>query len=222
MNAGRKMTMLIAALLIVPTMFAPAATNMWMAVLIVGVAAAAHQWWSANIFTLASDMFPRFAVGSVVGIGGFIGAAGGFFFQRATGWLLQHNGSNYTPMFIVCGFAYVRRCWSSICCRRKLSARGADEREVAGVSWRRARSVLRAARRIAAAQRIRIRWIRFASCRGIARRMTRCTVWRRRGSAKLVPRSSAAVGGVSRAVARAYTRDTAAMGRELRAGGRRR
>ena len=106
-NGGRKMTMLIAALLIVPTMFAPAATNMWVAVCIVGVAAAAHQWWSANIFTLPSDMFPGFAVGSVVGIGGFFGAAAGFLFQRATGWLLQRNGSNYTPIFVICGLAYV-------------------------------------------------------------------------------------------------------------------
>ena len=46
-------------------------------------------------------------VGSVVGIGGFFGAAGGFLFQRATGWLLQRNGSNYTPIFMVCGLAYV-------------------------------------------------------------------------------------------------------------------
>jgi len=106
-NAGRKLTMLIAALLIVPTMFAPAATNMWVAVLIVGVAAASHQWWSANIFTLPSDMFPRFAVGSVVGIGGFFGSLGGILFQRGTGWVLQHNGSNYTPIFLVCGLAYV-------------------------------------------------------------------------------------------------------------------
>jgi ACS family hexuronate transporter-like MFS transporter len=106
-NAGRKLAMLIAAVIIIPTMFAPAATNMWVAVTIVGVAAAAHQWWSANIFTLTSDMFPRFAVGSVVGIGGFFGAAGGVLFQRATGWVLQHNGSNYTPIFLVCGFAYV-------------------------------------------------------------------------------------------------------------------
>jgi ACS family hexuronate transporter-like MFS transporter len=52
-------------------------------------------------------MFPAHAVGSVVGIGGFFGAAGGFLFQRATGWLLQHNGNNYTPIFFVCGFAYV-------------------------------------------------------------------------------------------------------------------
>jgi len=106
-NAGRKLAMLIAAVIIIPTMFAPAATNMWVAVTIVGVAAAAHQWWSANIFTLASDMFPRFAVGSVVGIGGFFGAVGGVLFQRATGWVLQHNGSNYTPVFLACGFAYV-------------------------------------------------------------------------------------------------------------------
>jgi ACS family hexuronate transporter-like MFS transporter len=106
-NAGRKTTMLIAALLIVPTMLAPSATNLWLAVCIAGVAAAAHQWWSANIFTLASDMFPRFAVGSVVGIGGFFGAAGGVLFQRATGWLLQRNGSNYTQIFVVCGLAYV-------------------------------------------------------------------------------------------------------------------
>lgn len=106
-NAGRKLAMLIAAVIIIPTMFAPAATNMWVAVSIVGVAAAAHQWWSANIFTLTSDMFPRFAVGSVVGIGGFFGAVGGVLFQRATGWVLQHNGSNYTPVFLACGFAYV-------------------------------------------------------------------------------------------------------------------
>src|SRR4051812_29771385 len=106
-NAGRKTTMLIAALLILPTVFAPSATNMWVAVLIVGVAAAAHQWWSANIFTLSSDMFPKYAVGSVVGIGGFFGAAAGFLFQRATGWMLQSNGNHYTPIFVVCGLAYV-------------------------------------------------------------------------------------------------------------------
>jgi ACS family hexuronate transporter-like MFS transporter len=52
-------------------------------------------------------MFPRAAVGSIVGIGGFAGAAGGVLFQRATGWVLQHNGSNYTPIFAVCGLAYV-------------------------------------------------------------------------------------------------------------------
>jgi ACS family hexuronate transporter-like MFS transporter len=106
-NRARKVTLLVAALLIVPTMFAPAATHMWVAVGIVGVAAAAHQWWSANLFTLSSDMFPRRAVGSVVGIGGFAGALGGWLFQRATGLVLQSNGGNYTPIFVVCGLAYV-------------------------------------------------------------------------------------------------------------------
>jgi ACS family hexuronate transporter-like MFS transporter len=80
---------------------------MWTAVLIVGVAAASHQWWSANIYTLSSDMFPRETIGSVVGIGGFFGAVGGFAFQRITGLVLQANGNNYAPIFVVCGFAYV-------------------------------------------------------------------------------------------------------------------
>ena len=106
-NAGRKVTMLIPALLIVPTVLAPRVEGLWTAVCIVGVAAASHQWWSANIFTLASDMFPRQAVGSVVGIGGFTGAITGFGFQRLTGWILQSNGSNYTHIFLMCGFAYL-------------------------------------------------------------------------------------------------------------------
>lgn len=78
-----------------------------MAVGIVSVAAAAHQWWSANLFTLASDTFPRRAVASVVGIGGFAGAMGGFAFQRITGYVLEATGSNYSIIFIVCGLAYV-------------------------------------------------------------------------------------------------------------------
>jgi ACS family hexuronate transporter-like MFS transporter len=106
-NAARKTAMLIAACLILPTTFAPAANGLWISVMIVGVAAAAHQWWSANIFTLAADMFPRQAVGSVVGIGGFAGAIGGVLFQRVTGIVLQGNGNNYVPIFIVCGLAYV-------------------------------------------------------------------------------------------------------------------
>ena len=106
-NRGRKATMLIAALLILPTMLAPRATHLWVAVLIVGVAASAHQWWSANIFTLPSDMFPRQALGTVVGIGGFAGALGGVLFQRLTGAMLQANGNNYAPVFMICALAYV-------------------------------------------------------------------------------------------------------------------
>jgi ACS family hexuronate transporter-like MFS transporter len=106
-NRARKVTMLAMALLIVPTTLASRAPSMWAAVLIVGVAAAAHQAWSANVYTLASDMFPKSAVGSVVGIGAFAGAMGGVVFQRVTGRVLQANGSDYTPIFVVCGLAYV-------------------------------------------------------------------------------------------------------------------
>lgn len=112
-NRARKTTMLAMALLIVPTTLASRAPTMWTAVLIVGVAAAAHQAWSANVYTLASDMFPKYAVGSVVGIGAFAGAMGGVAFQRITGRVLQANGSDYTPIFAVCGLAYVS-AWAII------------------------------------------------------------------------------------------------------------
>jgi len=112
-NRARKTTMLAMALLIVPTALVSRASGMWAAVLIVGVAAAAHQAWSANVYTLASDMFPKSAVGSVVGIGAFAGAMGGVVFQRVTGRVLQANGSDYAPIFVVCGLAYVT-AWTII------------------------------------------------------------------------------------------------------------
>lgn len=106
-NRGRKTALLIAALCIVPTALAPAAHSMWLAVGIVAVAAGAHQWWSANLFTTASDMFPRRAVASVVGLGGFAGTAIAFAFQRFTGALLEATGGSYAPIFAVLGLAYV-------------------------------------------------------------------------------------------------------------------
>jgi ACS family hexuronate transporter-like MFS transporter len=112
-NRARKATMLAMALLIMPTTLVSRAPSMWAAVVIVGVAAAAHQAWSANVYTLASDMFPKSAVGSVVGIGAFAGAMGGVLFQRITGRVLQANGSDYGPIFVVCGLAYVT-AWAII------------------------------------------------------------------------------------------------------------
>jgi ACS family hexuronate transporter-like MFS transporter len=106
-NRARKTAMLAMAVLIMPTALAPMAGSMWAAVLIVSVAAAAHQAWSANVYTLASDMFPRAAVGSVVGIGAFAGGIGGWAFQKITGRILEANGNDYTPIFAVCGLAYV-------------------------------------------------------------------------------------------------------------------
>ncbi len=106
-NRGRKTALLIAALCIVPTMFAPAAGRLWVAVSIVSVAAGAHQWWSANLYTTVSDMFPPEAVASVVGIGGCAGLFSAFGFQRLTGAILQATGGNYAPIFAVLGLAYL-------------------------------------------------------------------------------------------------------------------
>lgn len=105
-NAGRKTAMLICALCVVPIIFAASAPNKWVAVGLVGLAAAAHQGWSANIFTMASDMFPRRAVGSVVGIGGMMGAVGGMLIAKAAGYVLQFTGS-YLPLFIIAGSVYL-------------------------------------------------------------------------------------------------------------------
>ena len=106
-NRGRKTAMGIAAILIVPTMLAPYAPSLWTAVAIVSVAAAAHQWWSCNLFTMSSDMFPRRAVATVVGFGGFAGAMGGVGFQRLIGRILQKDPTAYGQIFVFCGLAYV-------------------------------------------------------------------------------------------------------------------
>jgi ACS family hexuronate transporter-like MFS transporter len=105
-NAGRKTAMLICAVCVVPIIFASQTSNLWVAVVLIGIAAAAHQGWSANIFTLVSDTFPRQAVGSVVGIGGMAGAVGGMLIARLVGEILERTGS-YVPIFIIAGFAYL-------------------------------------------------------------------------------------------------------------------
>ena len=74
LNAARKTVMLACALAVVPVMYAPYSKNLWMVVGVVSLAAAAHQGWSAVLFTFTSDVFPRGAVGSVVGIGGTLGS----------------------------------------------------------------------------------------------------------------------------------------------------
>ena len=79
---------------------------MWVAVGLVSVAAAAHQWWSANLFTLPSDMFPKAAVGSVIGIGGMAGALGGVLLQVATGYIVKLTNS-YVPLFVIACLAYL-------------------------------------------------------------------------------------------------------------------
>lgn len=106
-NRSRKTAMLICALAVTPIIFAANVKNLWAAVALIGLAAAAHQGWSCNLFTTTSDMFPRQAVGSVVGIGGMAGALGGATMAVATGYILQSTGQNYSIVFTIAGTAYL-------------------------------------------------------------------------------------------------------------------
>jgi ACS family hexuronate transporter-like MFS transporter len=112
---ARKTSMLLYAFAVLPVVFAQylGSINLWLAVLIIGLATSAHQAWSANIFTTVSDMFPKKTVGSVTGIGGMAGAIGGILIAKAAGDLLDHYkelGSieiGYYILFIICGTAYL-------------------------------------------------------------------------------------------------------------------
>jgi MFS transporter, ACS family, aldohexuronate transporter len=106
-NGARKLAMLLCALCVTPIVFAASGLGKWPAVLLISLAAAAHQGWSANLFTLASDMFPRKAVGSVVGIGGMAGAIGGMGMALLVGAILQATTRGYVLIFILAGSAYL-------------------------------------------------------------------------------------------------------------------
>lgn len=105
-NKARKTTMLIAALMVVSIIVASQVTDLWTAVFLIGIAAAAHQGWSANIFTTASDMFPKKAVASVTGLGGMAGSIGGLIFAPFIGYMLEWTGSYFVP-FVISGTAYL-------------------------------------------------------------------------------------------------------------------
>ncbi len=112
-NAARKFAMLVCALCVLPVMFATQVSNMWVAVLLVGLAASAHQGFSSNLFTTVSDMFPKPAIASVVGIGGTAGALGAMLLLTLTGRLFQGATSAvgnlrvFTTLFIIAGCAYL-------------------------------------------------------------------------------------------------------------------
>lgn len=109
---ARKRTLLIVAITVTPIFFARFATNIWVAVAIISIATAAHQAWSANIFTIVSDIVPKKAVSSVVGIGGFSGSIASTLFPLLVGSLLAYYKSldnitaGYNILFIICGCAY--------------------------------------------------------------------------------------------------------------------
>lgn len=117
-NGARKLTMLLASVLVLPVMFAVYADNLWLAVAIVGIATAGHQAFSVNLYTFPSDVFPKQAVASIVGIGGTAGAVGGMLMAKYAGWVLDAVGT-YTPIFIVAGTAY----WLALAALHLLSPR---------------------------------------------------------------------------------------------------
>jgi ACS family hexuronate transporter-like MFS transporter len=110
---ARKTTMLIFAFCVVPVVFVQYISNVWGAVALISLGAAAHQAWSANIYTTASDMFPKKAVSSVIGVGGMGGSLGGILFPFFVGWILDRYGAagdktaGYNIIFIICGSAYL-------------------------------------------------------------------------------------------------------------------
>ncbi|MEZ4906471.1 MAG: MFS transporter [Saprospiraceae bacterium] len=107
-NKARKITLLICALIILPVSFVAVTGNEWVAVFLIGLGAAGHQAWSANIFTLVSDVFPRKATASVVGIGGMVGAVAGIIADKLLGTALDQSGnSGYFWAFLVAGSCYL-------------------------------------------------------------------------------------------------------------------
>jgi len=109
---ARKIAMFTFACCVLPIVFVTRVSD-WGAVFLIGFAGAAHQAWSANLFTTASDMFPKRALASVIGLGGMIGSVGGILFQHYTGVLLDHFGATgnasagYSILFAICGSAYL-------------------------------------------------------------------------------------------------------------------
>jgi ACS family hexuronate transporter-like MFS transporter len=107
-NRAREAALLICALAVTPVILVGRAHgNMWVAVALVGFATAGHQGFSANLYTLASDLFPRSAVGSVVGLGGFAGAAGGMLIAPMVGYWLDWSHGFYAPLFVIAGSVYL-------------------------------------------------------------------------------------------------------------------
>ena len=105
-NFARKVTMLGAGCCVLPLLFVTGVDNMWLAVVLIGIALAGHQAFSSTILSIPPDMFPKRAVGSVIGLGGFMGGIGGMIMAKSTGLVLDATGGNYTIIFAVCTITY--------------------------------------------------------------------------------------------------------------------
>jgi MFS transporter, ACS family, hexuronate transporter len=106
-NAARKTAMLVFALCIMPAFIATMVSSMWLAIAFIALAASAHQGFSANIFTLVSDVTPKQGVSAVTGIGAMAGAIGGMIFQKVVGLILDASHNNYLIPFLVCSSCYI-------------------------------------------------------------------------------------------------------------------
>lgn len=105
-NFARKITMLGAGCCVLPLLFVSGLQNMWLAILLIGIALAGHQAFSSTILSIPPDMFPKRAVGSVIGLGGFAGGIGGMIMSKSTGLVLDATHGNYTIIFAVCTVTY--------------------------------------------------------------------------------------------------------------------
>jgi MFS transporter, ACS family, hexuronate transporter len=107
-NMARKITMLVCAIIILPVSFVPVLANKWLAVFLIGLGAAGHQSWSINGYTLVSDVFPKKATASVIGVGKMVGVAVAIIADLALGAVLDTaNNSGYFWAFVIAGFSYI-------------------------------------------------------------------------------------------------------------------
>lgn len=105
-NFARKITLLLSGCAVLPLLFVSGLANMWLAVLLIGIALAGHQSFSSNLLSLPPDMFPKRAVGSAIGLGGFAGGIGGMIMAKSTGLVLEATNGNYTLIFMACTAVY--------------------------------------------------------------------------------------------------------------------
>lgn len=105
-NFARKTVMLLSACCVLPLLFVTSVSNMWLAVMLIGVALAGHQSFSTNLLSIPPDMFPKRAVGSAIGLGGFAGGIGGMIMAKSTGLVLDATAGNYTLIFMACTVVY--------------------------------------------------------------------------------------------------------------------
>lgn len=105
-NFARKITLLLSGCCVLPLLFVSGLQNMWLAVVLIGIALAGHQSFSSNLLSLPPDMFPKRAVGSAIGLGGFAGGIGGMIMAKSTGLVLDATHGNYTVIFMACTIVY--------------------------------------------------------------------------------------------------------------------